>query len=188
MTFNYLLDYASRTTGVTKIAGFANEPYHTGSMNHHQAFSIPAGPILALDLGEKLVGAAVSDDRLVTIKRLPPLKRSNWKRLLQEVVTLILRYDAQTVVIGLPLNLDGTSGEPAAKARQVATNLARSIRQPVYLQDERLTSFEAMGNLKAEGHKPEDIPGLIDGEAAAMILRDFIQVDQNRILVSPSPR
>ena len=157
-------------------------------MNHHQALSIPAGPILALDLGEKLVGAAVSDDRLITIKRLPPLKRSNWKRLLQEVVTLIKRYDAQTVVIGLPLNLDGTTGPPAAKARQVATNLARSIQQPVFLQDERLTSFEAMGNLKAEGYKPEDIPGLIDGEAAAMILRDFIQVDQHRLLVSPDSR
>jgi putative Holliday junction resolvase len=108
--------------------------------------------------------------------------------LLQEVVTLIQRYDAQTIVIGLPLNLDGTSGEAAEKARQIATNLARSINQPVYLQDERLTSFEAMGILKAEGYKPEDIPGLIDGEAAAMILRDFIQVDQDRILVSPSPR
>ena len=157
-------------------------------MNRHQAFPNPAGPILALDLGEKLVGAAVSDDRLITIKRLPPLKRSNWKRLLQEIVILIKRYDAQTLVVGLPLNLDGTSGEPAEKARQVATNLARSIQQPVYLQDERLTSFEAMGNLKAEGYKPEDIPGLIDGEAAAMILRDFIQVDQNRILVSPRSR
>ena len=157
-------------------------------MNQHQAMSNPAGPILALDLGAKLVGAAVSDDRLVTIKRLPPLKRSNWKRLLQEVVTLIQRYDAQTVVIGLPLNLDGTSGEPAEKARQVATNLARSIRQPVYLQDERLTSFEATENLKTEGYKPGEIPDLIDGEAAAMILRDFIQVDQDRILVSPSPK
>lgn len=153
-------------------------------MNHHQALSQPAGPILALDLGEKLVGAAVSDDRLVSIKRLPPLKRSNWKRLLQDIVTLIQAYDAQTVVIGLPLNLDGTSGEAAGKARHIATNLARSIQQPVYLQDERLTSFEAMGNLKAEGHKPGDIPDLIDGEAAAMILRDFIQTDQDRIVVT----
>jgi len=157
-------------------------------MNRHQAFSIPTGPVLALDLGDKLVGAAVSDNRLVTIKRLPPIKRSNWKRLLQDVVTLIQRYDAQTVVIGLPLNLDGTSGEAAAKARQVANNLARSVTQAVYLQDERLTSFEATENLKAEGYKPDEIPDLIDGEAAAMILRDFIQVDQNRILVSPDSR
>ena len=157
-------------------------------MNHHQARSKPAAPVLALDLGEKLVGAAVSDDRLVTIKRLPPLKRSNWKKLLQEIVTLIQRYDAQTVVIGLPLRLDGTSGDAAEKVQQVALNLARSIQQPVYLQDERLTSFEATANLKAEGHKPDEIPALIDGEAAAMILRDFIQTDQERVPVTPSPR
>jgi len=173
---------------VPKIAVFANETYHTGSMNQHQALIIPTGPVLALDLGDKLVGAAVSDDRLVTIKRLPPLKRSNWKRLLQDVVTLIRRYDAQTVVIGLPLNLDGTSGGPAENARHIADNLARSIEQPVYLQDERLTSVEAMGNLKAEGHKSGEIPALIDGEAAAIILRDFIQTDQDRIPVSPSSR
>lgn len=164
------------------------ESYDTGSMNHHQALLKPTGPVLALDLGEKLVGAAVSDDRLVTIKRLPPLKRSNWKRLLQDVVTLIQRYDAKTVVIGLPLKLDGSSGEAAEKAHQIAINLARSIQQPVYLQDERLTSFEAMANLKAEGHKPGEIPALIDGEAAAMILRDFIQTDQERVPVTPSSR
>ena len=156
-------------------------------MNHHQALLTPAGPILALDLGDKLVGAAVSDDRLVTINRLPPLKRSNWKRLLLDVVTLIRRYDAQTVVIGLPLRLDGSAGEAAEKARQVARNLAKSIQQPVYLQDERLTSFEAIENLKTEGHKPGDLPALVDGEAAALILRDFIQTDQKRILISPNP-
>jgi len=101
---------------------------------------------------------------------------------------LIQRYDAQTVVIGLPLRLDGTSGDAAEKARQIAVNLARSIEQAVYLQDERLTSFEAMENLKAEGHKPDDIPALIDGEAAAMILRDFIRTDQNRTPVTPNSR
>jgi len=157
-------------------------------MNQHQALINPTGPVLALDLGDKLVGAAVSDDRLVTIKRLPPLKRSNWKRLLQDIVTLIRSYDAQTVVIGLPLNLDGGSGESAEKARHIANNLARSIQQPVYLQDERLTSVEAMANLKAEGRQLGEIPALIDGEAAAMILRDFIQTDQDRIPVSPSSR
>src|SRR5205085_10613514 len=108
-------------------------------MNLNKASSKLVGPILAIDPGEKLVGAAVSDDRLVTIKRLPPLKRSNWKKLLQDIVTLIERYDAQTVVVGLPLRLDGSVGEAAEKARHLARNLARSIKLPVYLQDERLT-------------------------------------------------
>ena len=144
------------------------------------------GPILALDLGQKLVGAAVSDERLVTIKRLPPLERSNWKKLLQDVRDLIKRFDAQTIVVGLPLRLDGSKGDAAREVQRVALNLARSIDLPVYLQDERLTSFEAMENLKEEGFKPEEIPALIDGEAAAMILRDFLDTNQNRVLVSSS--
>ena len=142
------------------------------------------GPILALDLGQKLVGAAISDERLVTIKRLPPLERSNWKKLLQDVRDLIKRFDAQTIVVGLPLRLDGTKGDAAQEVQRVAVNLARSIDLPVYLQDERLTSFEATENLKAEGFKPEEIPALIDGEAAAMILRDFLDTNQVRILIS----
>lgn len=141
------------------------------------------GPVLALDPGEKLVGAAVSDEILITIKRLPPLKRSNWKKLLQEVRGLIERFDVRTIVIGLPLALDGTQGEAARKAQQLAQNLVRSVSLPVFLQDERLTSFEAMENLKAEGKRREEIPALIDGESAALILRDFLRTDQERILV-----
>jgi putative Holliday junction resolvase len=140
-------------------------------------------PILALDPGEKSVGAAVSDEKLITIKRLPPLKRSNWKKLLQDVLSLIERFDVKTIVIGLPLSLDGTEGEAAQNVRRLARNLARSLSIPVFLQDERLTSFEAMENLRAEGKRREDIPALIDGEAAALILRDFLRTDQDRILV-----
>lgn len=141
------------------------------------------GPILALDPGEKLVGTAVSDEKLITIKRLPPLKRSSWKKLLQDVLSLIERFDVRTIVIGLPLSLDGTHGEAALNVERLARNLARSVSLPVYLQDERLTSFEAMENLKAEGKRRDEIPALIDGEAAAMILRDFLRTDQDRIFV-----
>jgi len=143
------------------------------------------GPVLALDLGEKLVGVAVSDERLITTKRLPPLKRSNWKKLLQDLRYLLERLDAKTIVVGLPLSLDGSEGEAAKNVRRLALNLAKSVQQPVYLQDERLTSRAAMENLKAEGVKPEEIPALIDGEAAATILRDFLVTDQKRLRVDP---
>lgn len=144
------------------------------------------GPILALDLGEKLVGAAISDERLITTKRLPPLKRSSWKKLLQDIRNLVERFDAETIVVGLPVRLDGTEGDAAQNVRRLASNLARSVVQPVYLQDERLTSFAATENLKAEGLKPEDIPALVDGEAAATILRDFLVTDQERMRVDPN--
>ena len=141
------------------------------------------GPVLALDLGEKLVGAAVSDERLVTTKRLPPLKRSNWKKLLQDVRHLLESFDAQTIVVGLPLRMDGTEGEASENVRRLALNLARSVQQPVYLQDERLTSLAAIENLKAEGLKADEIPAHVDGESAALILRDFLTTNQNRIRV-----
>ena len=143
------------------------------------------GPVLALDLGEKLVGAAVSDERLITTKRLPPLKRSNWKKLLQDVRHLLERFDAQTIVVGLPLRMDGTEGGAAKNVRRLARNLAKSVSQPVYLQDERLTSYAATENLKAEGRTNDEIPALVDGEAAALILGDFLSSEQNRIRVEP---
>ena len=143
------------------------------------------GPVLALDLGEKLVGAAVSDERLITTKRLPPLKRSNWKKLLQDVRHLLESFDAQTIVVGLPLRMDGTEGEAAENVRRLARNLARSVQQPVYLQDERLTSLAAIENLKAEGLTADEIPAMVDGESAALILQDFLSIDQNRIRIDP---
>lgn len=138
------------------------------------------GPVLALDLGDKLVGAAISDDRLVTIRPLAPLKRSNWKRLLREVKALVERFDAKALVIGLPLRLDGTTGTAAKKVSHLADNFAKSLEVPVYLQDERLTSVDARERLRSEGHNDNEMRKLIDGEAAALILRDFLsKIGQN---------
>jgi putative pre-16S rRNA nuclease len=143
------------------------------------------GPILALDLGEKLVGVAVSDELLVTTNPLAPLKRSNWKQLLRDVEMLIKGFDAKALVIGLPLRLDGTTGDAAENVVRLAGNFSKSLKVPVYLQDERLTSFEARERLLAEGHDEADIRKLIDGEAAALILRDFINRSGSVKLIQP---
>jgi putative Holliday junction resolvase len=190
MTFTYLMDYVRARTG--NIARLRIETYDTGGIPQLQVKTTEpqselSGPVLALDLGERLVGAAISDERLITTKRLPPLKRSSWKKLLQDVRNLIEGFDARTIVVGLPLNMDGTEGEAAQSVRQLAFNLARSVSQPVYLQDERLTSVEAAENLKAEGVRCEDIPAVIDGAAAALILRDFLVSNEERIRVDPAP-
>jgi putative Holliday junction resolvase len=144
-----------------------------------------AGPVLALDLGQKLVGVALSDEILLTARRLDPLRRSNWKQLLRDVLALIRRYDARTLVIGLPLSLDGTTGSAAEEVQRISQNFARSLEIPVFLQDERLTSFAARQSLMAEGVSAEEIPALIDGEAAATILRDFLANLDGRVPVFP---
>ena len=147
--------------------------------------SPPRAPIVALDLGEKRVGVAVSDALSISITRLGALPRTNWKQMLRAVTSLVQRYDAQTVVIGLPLRLNGSAGDAAKAAREQATKFARSLSVPVYLQDERLSSVEAEANLRAEGQSGNKISAQVDSEAAAIILRDFLVSDQDRILVEP---
>ena len=155
-------------------------------MTNHQSKTQITGPVLALDLGEKHVGVALSDDRLVTIKRLPPLKRSNWKQLLRDVEALVKRFDAQTLVIGLPLRLDGSTGSAAENMMRLAGNFSKSIKLPVYLQDERLTSHEARLDLLSEGRKRDEIPRLIDSESASLILRDFLHSTTHQRLILES--
>jgi putative holliday junction resolvase len=141
-------------------------------------------PILALDLGAKRVGAAISDPLAISITRLESIERSNWKRFLQDVSNLVRRFDAQTVVIGLPLRLDGTVGDAASQARKIAEKFALSLRIPVYLQDERLTSTEAKENLRNAGVRAEELSTRVDSEAAALILRDFLNSNEERVRVA----
>lgn len=148
----------------------------------HEKSAIRA-PIVALDLGQKRVGVAVSDALSISITRLAALPRTNWKQLLRDVDNLIHRFDAQTVVIGLPLRLNGSYGDAALEVRRVAQKFARSLKVPVYLQDERLSSVEAEQNLRGDGKKRDQLQELIDSEAAAVILRDFLVQDQERIVV-----
>ena len=154
-------------------------------MNRNDEKDFIRAPILALDLGSKRVGVAVSDSLSISIKRLDAIQRTNWKQLLRDVEKLALRFDAKTLVIGLPLKLNGSAGEAALATRETAIKFARSLDLPVYLQDERLSSAEAESNLRDAGRRAADIAKHVDSEAAALILRDFLATDQERLLVSP---
>ena len=132
------------------------------------------GRLLSLDLGAKRVGVAVSDELQLTAKPLPPLGRTNWKTLLRQISDLRHSFDAQGVVIGLPLNMDGTEGFAAGEARRIARNLSLSLGVPVYLQDERLTSQAAEESLRDAGVSGAELTSRLDSEAAALILRDFL--------------
>lgn len=140
----------------------------------------PNARLLALDLGEKRVGVAISDELWITVRPLPYLSRTNWKQLLGAVADLLQHYDAKALVIGLPLNLDGTEGHAAVEAKRIARNFELSLKAPVYLQDERLTSREAEESLRAAGHSSDELHKHVDSESAAIILRDFIAQSSER--------
>jgi putative Holliday junction resolvase len=136
------------------------------------------GRVLAIDLGAKRVGLAISDELRITIKPLKPIERRSWKRLLQAVTGIVIESEVRGLVIGLPLQLEGTEGDAAASARTIAEKFRRSLSIPVFLQDERLTTFAATESLKEAGRNRDDLAKQVDSEAAAIILRDFINQER----------
>lgn len=134
------------------------------------------GRVMAIDLGAKRVGVAVSDELGLTIRPVETIERQNWKDLLRRITHYVEEFEARALVVGLPLNLDGSDGPAALAARQMAAKFQMSLKIPVYLQDERLTTEEAKSRLR-------DIQGLergagVDGAAAAIILEDFLAQQQ----------
>lgn len=137
--------------------------------------AVPAsGRIIALDPGTKRVGVAVCDELRVTTRPLAVITRTSWKKLLLKVKNIIDEFDAKALVIGLPLESDGTESEMSMYARDAARKFALSLDVPVFLQDERVTSYEAKSRLWQRGVDPRDARKLVDSEAAAIILSDFL--------------
>lgn len=137
------------------------------------------GRILAIDLGAKRVGIAVSDALQMTVRGEKVITRTGDKKLRSAVVEMVTEFDAAAVVIGLPLNFDGTESASSEAARNFADFLARRVQIPIVLQDERLTSREAEQRLRERGFGFQEIQKRVDMEAAAIILEDFLSVREN---------
>lgn len=158
---------------LTKV--FVQEKETTNTNDFTDVFSAPkAGRIISLDIGTKRVGVAVCDELRVTVRPLYTLERTGWKKLLLKIKDILAEFDAAALVLGLPYNFDGTESEMSAEARRLARNFSLSLEIPVFLQDERATSYEARGELWKKGLNYKEIKKIIDSEAAAIILRDFL--------------
>jgi putative Holliday junction resolvase len=137
--------------------------------------ALPAkGRILAIDPGTKRCGLAVCDELRVTVRPLKRIDRTSWKKLLSNIKGSVAEYDAVAVVVGLPLESDGSDGPMTIEARDIARKLALSLDIPVLMQDERVTSYEAKGRLWSEGKTLKEGRDLVDSEAAAIILEDLL--------------
>jgi len=137
------------------------------------------GRVLAIDMGSKRVGLAVSDELRLTVRALAPLPRTPWKRLLSSLAELCEQFDVRSIVLGLPLRLDGDEGDAAQEVRRLGRNLQLSLKLPIFFQDERLTSREAESSLRERGLRASEISDRVDSEAASIILSDFLEA-QNR--------
>lgn len=132
------------------------------------------GRILAMDPGTKRIGIAVSDEMQLIATPLPRIERRSWKKILSDVSDIVEQFDAKALVIGLPLESDGTESEMSLLARDMARKFSLSLGIPVFLQDERTTSYEAKGRLWEQGVELKKSRDLVDSEAASIILNDFL--------------
>lgn len=133
-----------------------------------------SGRIAAIDPGTKRVGLAVSDERRVLATPLPAIQRTSWKKLLSQLKDTLAEFDAVALVVGLPYNFDGAESEMTIEARDMARKLELSLEVPVYLQDERATTYEARGRLWKAGLEGTAMRRALDSEAASIILTDFL--------------
>lgn len=129
---------------------------------------------LAIDLGKKRIGIAVSDALGITLRPLEVLRRSSDQNLIDRIKTIVADLEVETVVVGLPLRMDGTVGDAASAVLRFVERLSSELRIKVATQDERLTSYEAEQQMMELGLDREQRKGRSDEFAAMIILRDYL--------------
>ena len=130
--------------------------------------------VLALDIGEKRVGVAISDPAAGWRRRSRSSTRVEASRPAGKLRTTRRGLRGRTVVVGLPLSMDGTEGPQARRVREVAERLARFLPVPMEFVDERLSSAEAKRRMREAGHDERSQRGVIDMVAAAIFLQDYL--------------
>jgi putative Holliday junction resolvase len=130
--------------------------------------------IMALDVGEKNIGVAVSDALLLTAQGRPTLIRSGWDADVRELRRLVEENEVMQIIVGKPLHMGGQESRQSQRMKQFATKLSKILSLPVILWDERLTSFEAEQQLEAAGLNWRQRKKHVDKVAAMLILQDYL--------------
>lgn len=139
---------------------------------------------LGLDYGGRTVGVAVSDPLGLTAQPVETIWRDRENHLretLRRIGELAAQYQVSGIVLGLPLNMDGSAGERAEKTMEFRDVLERRTGLPVYLSDERLSTVESEEVLSEMGIKKRDMKRLVDRTAAAIILTDWLREHEDDI-------
>jgi putative Holliday junction resolvase len=137
--------------------------------------------ILGLDVGEKTIGVAISDEEgrwafpLKTI-----IRQEGWRRDMAALRELIAAEKIGRIVVGMPLQLDGQKGVQAQKVEAFIAILRRNVRVPIEVLDERLTTVEAEKALCALETDPMRRKEVIDANAASLILQTYLDRRQNK--------
>lgn len=130
---------------------------------------------MAIDYGKRRVGLAVSDELQIAANALETLIMGANQATLFEMLQLFCQEKRVVgIVIGKPLNMDGSEGEMVEIVKKFAVSVQQVIKLPIMLWDERLTSIQAKNTLKAFGKKPSKNKTTIDKLAATFLLQSFL--------------
>ncbi|HEX5083388.1 MAG TPA: Holliday junction resolvase RuvX [Blastocatellia bacterium] len=131
---------------------------------------------MALDYGERGVGVAISDELQLTVRPLTTIRREKRRRseVIERIGELVAENEIATLVVGLPLNMDGSRGAAVGRVESFIYELRRSVSIPIVTVDERLTSREADRILREMGVGMRERRERSDEYAASVILQDYI--------------
>jgi len=130
---------------------------------------------LAIDPGNKRTGLAVGDDATKVASPAGVVEHHNDEHRLDQLGGAIKQHEPDALVVGLPLNMDGTEGPAASGARALAQTLAQRFALQVHLVDERLSSYEANLQMGRSGLTHKQKKSRRDALAAAVVLRSFLE-------------
>ena len=137
--------------------------------------------IVALDVGDRTIGVAVSDELGITANPVRTIRRgASGKADLREVDALLAEIEAAEVVVGIPLDAEGEEGPQAAKVKDFSERLAKRLRIPVVYWDERFSTAEAEETLIEMGASRARRRKVIDTMAAAVILEGYLRETKQR--------
>lgn len=141
---------------------------------------IPTPRVLALDLGKKRIGLAVSDELGVTAQGLPTLERRNKRADLEAIRALAREKNVAEILLGNPLHMSGQAGRQAEWVQEFAEALARYTGLMVRLWDERLTTVEASRVLRSSGISIEKRAAAVDRLSAVILLQSYLDSREHR--------
>ena len=135
--------------------------------------------LIGLDLGSKRIGVSICDDKQLIATPLKTINRNSLKELIDELRLIINENDIKGIIIGNPLNMDGSSGRSAQSVKDTAENIEKHLKIPICLWDERLSTvgaFNLSSELDINVSKREK---KIDENAAAFILQGALNFLNN---------
>jgi len=132
------------------------------------------GRIMAIDFGLRRVGIAVSDPLGLLAHDRQPLHYQSMQSLLQQLCAIVQAEEIETIIVGLPLRMDGSEGEMVEVVRRFTARLSEKVAAPVVLWDERFTSVQAERLLTERGIKFSRRKGEVDRLAAVFILQSYL--------------